>query len=340
MKRHLQTVAAAAFCFALVACKTNGGGNSQVKDIESVKKVTLVQGSDASGNAVAFITCAAGWIDKTAKKAEFAVPFNKVSNLSYTEMEAIYCTEPAGGAIIVGPGGGGNNPPPAGGGGTGTGDFTLIDVAACKSEENVDLPLIGEVKRVYLPGNVTDTYERCIVFGDEFERVLKKLAVIKKALIDKKIRVYAVEEDTFAFDDAQKKLTIPRLIKDKLDRFAEVGAKVVGTSGAKITVFKSNKALLWNGAQGGQAWTAAAAYCTSLGAPWEMPTRQQLMQVATDLNDEALRKLTNHASGNYSYVNVKGANNPYASSPGSWANEGTNYNGSDMSGLCVIDASN
>ncbi len=328
---------AAAAVVALVACKSSNGGSSQVKDIESVKKVTLVQGSDAAGNAVAFITCADGWIDKAAKKAEFAVPFNKVSNLSYTEMEAIYCTEKAGGTVIVAPGGGGNNPPPAGGGGN-SGDFTQLDTAVCKSQENDDLPNVTEVKRVFIAGSIGDPYDRCVVFGDELETILKTLPVIKKALIDKKVRIFATATgETFAYEDAAKKLTVPFQIKGKLGNFIEAVAPIAGGSVSKIIVFPSNKNLVFTQRQGLYGWAAAKSYCDSLGSPWKLPTTAQFRSVGSDLDEAKLKELAGTTAQHVVCNQVADGQNSFACAPlaQAAANSG---NFDNMGSYCVIDA--
>ncbi len=318
------------------ACKTGAsGGNASVKDIESIKKVSLVQGNDASGNAVAFITCAEGFIDKQAKKADFAVPWNKVVNLSYGELEKIYCTEPEGGSIVVGPGGA-----PGGTSGGATGDFTALDTLQCKQAEGVDLPNIAEVKRVNVPASVTDTYDRCVMFGFEFERMLTKLTIIKKALVDKKVRVFAVNEDKFAYDDAAKKLTVPLQIKDKLDKLLEAVLPILGGSALKTKTFPSNKGLIFNVKAGGACFNDAVAYCKSLGEPWVLPTTQQLATVAPDLNGSVIGQLTANTNGNYTYIWVKvdGNTNAYAIPP--FSGGGANYSQCDMSCFCVLDATN
>lgn len=95
-----------ALAVAVTSCKTanRAGDTAEVKDIESVKKVVLVQGNQPGGGQIAVIRCAAGWIDASGQ-TEFAVPWNQVKNDSYAELEQKFCTQQLGG-------GGGNPPPP------------------------------------------------------------------------------------------------------------------------------------------------------------------------------------------------------------------------------------
>ena len=317
---------------AATACKTANSNTGSVKEIESVKKVSMIQGNDAQGNAVAFITCAEGWIDKTAKKSEFAVPFNKVAQLSYPEMEQIYCTESSGGGtVVVGPG-----PGP----GSGPLDANQIDPAQCKSQENVDLPNIAAVKRVYVPANVTDSYDRCIVFGYELEQIFAKLTFATKTLIDKKIRVYATQDDKFSYDAGAKKLTIPLQIKDKMEGFLSVVAPIAGGTTVTTKIFPSNKGLIFTFKQGGSCFADAVSYCKSLGAPWVMPAREQLATVSADLNAESIQKATGSNSGNFSYIWVRNAANSNAYSNPPFSSGGDNYSNCDMSACCIIDATN
>ncbi len=83
---------------AAASCKT-ANNEAKVKEIESVKKVTVVQGDQPGGGKIAVIRCAFGWID-TSGQTEFTVSWTKVQNLSYIELEQNYCTEP-----LVGGGG-------------------------------------------------------------------------------------------------------------------------------------------------------------------------------------------------------------------------------------------
>lgn len=106
---------ACAVAISVFSCKTadKSGDTAQVKDIESVKKVVVVQGNQPGGEAIAVVRCAAGWVDSSGQ-TEFAVPWGQVKNATYTELEQRFCTQALGNG--GGNGGGGVIPLPVGGG--------------------------------------------------------------------------------------------------------------------------------------------------------------------------------------------------------------------------------
>lgn len=331
----------AAVCLALSiatsACKVRQDNQSESKDVESVKKVTLVQGSDGQGGYVGFITCGEGFIDKVAKKSEFAVPWSKVSNLSYAEMEAVYCTQAIANETETGGGpggnGGGTTPPPT------TDGFAQVDPVVCKQQENVDLPAITEIKRVFVPASSTDSFENCVVFAEEFDKMMVKLVTLKKAIVDKRVRVYATESATapFSYDEAGKKLTVAFRIAGKLADLITVGGKVIGGTGVTMHTFAGQSRYLWTARQGLGSWASAKAFCDGLGQPWMMPTADMLAAVASELTSAKLGQLVGSTSGYYQNVQVlnpASPTSPHFSVPGNSASSGAHDN---MSNLCVID---
>ncbi len=332
----MRRLGAALFILGAVACKTGQNpGGAGVKDIQSEEKITLVQSSDGSGT-IALITCKTGWTDKQAKSDKFAVPWNKVENLTYPQLELIYCTEPAGGSVVITnpPGGGTSNPPP-GGGGTPSGDFTPLNTDQCKSAENINLPGVAEVKRVFVASAVGETYDRCVIFGDQLETILSKVPVLKKKLIEKKTRIYAQVNGALSYDALNNKLFVSLNVKEQGPKILEtfLGFGMMPKLNAPF-FFPVNTDLVWQMVAGPHGPNESQTACAALGPEWKMPTFAQVTTVAASMTEQVMKDLApNTPTTNQFYV-VPDNSNVCVSVP---ANSPAGCSATDKVAVCVMN---
>jgi hypothetical protein len=324
---------------AQAGSKTSGNDGAQAKEIEEVHKLTLVQSTDGTG-AVGIITCAPGFIDKETRKTEFGVPWGTVQSMTFSQLEARFCTERTDGLVIgptpIGGGtnqGGGTSP---GGGNASAGNFVQIDFAQCKSQENVDAPQLAEIKRVFVDTN--DSFDKCVVFVDEFEKMIATFEGFKKAMVDGRVRIFASASfRNISFNEGEKKLNVPLSIKGRIGEFIPVAARILGGgSGGTVQIFPSNKRLVWRTKKGnGSSWQDAFNQCQAFGAGWSLPVLSQLQSVKTEFTPAKRQEMTGSSTGDVGCCVWTSGNNVFTNRDDFSSTSSGSFG--DIANFCVLD---